>query len=96
MTGCLRAGSVAHLDGIRWIREDAGANRMSANALSQWMLRSLQVSVPARICQTWLSRDCSTSGKLLVCEDVEKELGERLRLGEHRERFASEARLVCF
>ena len=32
------------------------------------------------ICQTWRSKDWSTSGKLLSIDVVEQELGDRLRL----------------
>ena len=76
-----RVDNAGHLE-LLWgdrIREGPETCRMSPQALSQWMLLSLHVSVPARICQTWLSRDWSTSGKLLVSEQVEELLGDRLR-----------------
>ena len=42
-------------------------------------------------CQTWLTRDWASSGKLLVCDAVEKQLGERLRLAEYKHSFADDA-----
>ena len=66
-------------------------SQKDADTLSKLMLLSLRVSVSARICQTWLSRDWSTSGKLLLSEAVEESLGERLRLDEYKQSFADEA-----
>ncbi|MDA8609470.1 hypothetical protein N9L19_00985 [bacterium] len=43
------------------------------------------------MCQAWLTRDWASSGRLLVCDAVEKELGDRLRLGEYKHSFVDDA-----
>ena len=43
------------------------------------------------MCQAWLTRDWASSGKLLVCDAVEQQLGERLRLAEYKDSFADDA-----
>ena len=47
--------------------------------------------MPARVCQAWLTRDWASSGKLLVCDAVEKEVGDRLRLAEYKHSFVDDA-----
>ena len=88
-----RVDSKAHLE-LRWgdtIRGDEDASRMSAKDLSDWMQRTWHVSVPSRVTQAWLSQTWATDGVLRVCDDVDQQLGERLRLQEYKERFATEA-----
>ena len=88
-----RVESKAHLE-LRWgdtIRGDEHASGMSAKDLSDWMQRTWHVSVPSRVTQAWLSQTWATDGVLRVCDDVERQLGERLRLQEYKERFATEA-----
>ena len=55
------------------------------------MLTTSGVPVPPRVCQAWLTRDWASSGKLLVCDAVEKELGDRLRLAEYKHGFVDDA-----
>ena len=88
-----RVESKAHLE-LRWgdtIRGDEHASRMSAKDLSDWMQRTWHVSVPSRVTQAWLSQTWATDGVLRVCDDVERQLGERLRLQEYKDRLATEA-----
>ena len=59
--------------------------------VARWMLTQCGVSVPSRVCQTWLTRDWATAGGLRVCNQVEEQLGERLRLAEFKAYFADEA-----
>ena len=73
------------------IREQHAGRDVDPGALANWMLTTLEVSVPTRVCQTWLTRDWASSGKLLVCDAVEKQLGERLRLAEYKHSFADDA-----
>ena len=73
------------------IRQHLAGEAIEPAALANWMLLTLEVSVPTRVCQTWLTRDWASSGKLLVCDAVEKQLGERLRLAEYKHSFADDA-----
>ena len=59
--------------------------------LARWMLTTSGVSVPSRVCETWLARDWATAGGLVVCHAVEEQLGERLRLEEFRACFVDYA-----
>ena len=59
--------------------------------VARWMLTQCGVSVPSRVCQTWLTRDWTTAGGLRVCIQVEEQLGERLRLAEFKACFADAA-----
>ena len=69
------------------IRDDAAANAMHAEALTLWLRNEASVSVSARTCVHWRSKDWSTSGKLLTPESIEQDQGERLRLDEYATRF---------
>ena len=73
------------------IRDDATAKALDAEALAKWLRNEASVSAAARTCQHWLSKDWSTSGKLLTPESIEKDQGERLRLHEYKEFFADDA-----
>ena len=73
------------------IREQHAGRDVDPGALANWMLTTLEVSVPTRVCQTWLTRDWASSGKLLVIEAVEQQLRERWRLAEYKDRFADDA-----
>ena len=89
--------SAAHLE-LWWgelIRDRPEARSMEAAALAHWMHVDRGVLVPRRLCETWKSRDWSTAGKLMVCADVERELGERLRLDEYKGNFADEEIMCC-
>ena len=55
-----------------------------------WLMSEAKVSVPSRICQHWLTKDWSSSGKLLTIEAVEEACGERLRLRQYSGQFAND------
>ena len=55
------------------IREDATAKALDAEALSVWLRNKASVSVAARTCQHWRSKDWSSSGKLLTPDNIEKD-----------------------
>ena len=65
---------------------------LNASTLRPWLLEHCSVRASERVCQAWLSRDWSCSGKLVSVDAVERELGERLRLAEYAEYFGSEDR----
>ena len=44
----------------------------------------LGIDVSATVCETWLRRDWSSSGKLLSIQEIEDQLGDRLRLPQYR------------
>lgn len=84
--------SAGHLEmwcGAR-IREDAEARSLGSEALAAWLEASLSVKASVITCQTWLTKDWSSSGKLLSPQDVERELGQKLRLAQYEERFGEE------
>ena len=88
-----KVDNAAHLErdwGDR-IRDHLADEGIEPGALANWMLTTLEVSVPTRVCQAWLTRDWASSGKLLVCDAVEQQLGERLRLAEYKDSFADDA-----
>ena len=84
------AGHLEQCVGQR-IRDDDAANTLDAEALSNWVYTSASVSASVRVCQTWLSKEWSSSGKLLDPVSVEAALGDRLRLGEYKHRFGDDA-----
>ena len=71
------------------IRSEAGGK--TAEELRDWLLVFKSVRVPLRSCQHWLSRDWSTSNRVLRREDVEAVVGQRLRLPQYKDCFADEA-----
>ena len=60
-----------------------------------WLMSEAKVSVPVRICQYWLSKDWSSSGKLLTIEAVEEACGERLRLPQYSGQFGDDDQAQC-
>lgn len=62
----------------------------SGARLLTWLMSEAKVSVPCRICQHWLTKDWSSSGKLLTIEAVEEACGERLRLRQYSGQFAND------
>ena len=72
------------------IREHFAADA-DPGVLANWMLTTSGVSVPPRVCQAWLTRDWASSGGLLVCNAVEEQLGDRLRLAEYKQSFVDDA-----
>ncbi len=69
----------------------AGCSETTSEGVRQWMVDNHSVRVSARTCEAWRSRDWSTAGRLLRGEDVEAEVGERLRLAQYRGCFADAA-----
>ena len=72
------------------IREHFATGGVDLGNLANWMLTTLGVSVPSRVCQIWLILETASCGRLLVCQDVEKQLGDCLRLGEYKDRFSDD------
>ena len=56
------------------IREHFAADA-DPGVLAKWMLATSGVSVPSRVCRSWLTRDWATAGGLRVCNQVEEQLG---------------------
>ena len=84
--------NAAHLE-LDWggrIREHLAGAGIEPAALADW-LRTLGVSVPARVCQAWLKRDWASSGAFLAPIAVEQQLGDKLRLDEYKPSFLDEA-----
>jgi len=73
------------------IRNDAAAQVLEGEALAKWLRNEASISVSARTCVHWRSKDWSTSGKLLTPDSIEADQGDRLRLGEYRESFGDDA-----
>ena len=57
------------------IRDDAAAQELDGEALAKWLRNEASVSVSARTCVHWRSKDWSTSGKLLTPESIEEDQG---------------------
>ena len=83
------AGHLETLYGER-IRSDAPPD-LTADALQRWLLKEHAVSVRTRICQTFLTRTWSSSGRTLTPDALEEAAGERLRLQEYADRFTADA-----
>ena len=83
------AGHLESLYGER-IRADARMEEQSGQTLAAWPRKELSVSAPPRVCQTWLSRDWSSTGGLYHPAAVEEQLGDRLRLPQYRQDFHSD------
>ena len=91
-----KGDNAAHLErdwGAR-IREHLALDDSDPSVLSSWMLTTLGVSVPSRVCLAWLKRDWASSGALLVSDAVESNLGDRLRLHEYEQSFVDEAHYI--
>jgi hypothetical protein len=82
--------SAGHLELLHGDRIRMVMPMNSADGLASWLLSELKVLAPARICQYWLSKDWSSSGKLLTMDAVEEYCGERLRLSQYKDRFSSD------
>jgi len=57
------------------VRNDAAAQALDGEALAKWLRNEASVSVSARTCVHWRSKDWSTSGKLLTPESIEEDQG---------------------
>ena len=64
---------------------------MDAPELKVWLQTTLSVEASVSTCQTWRTKDWSTSGKLLSIDRVEEAIGERLRLSQYKEQFTESA-----
>ena len=82
------AGHLETLCGDR-IRSD-GPSDATADALAAWLLKELAVSAPRRVCQTFLTKTWSSSGRIMTIEALEEAAGERLRLHEYSDKFLSD------
>ena len=82
------AGHLELMFGAR-IREDDKA-QVDAPQLKVWLQTALSVDASVSTCQSWRSRDWSTSGKLLCIDVVEQEIGDRLRLPQYKDRFTED------
>jgi hypothetical protein len=84
--------SAGHLEGFygHRIRADAPQEDVTAITLRAWLRSELSVSVSVKVCETWLTKDWSSSGGLYTAEVVEETLGERLRLNQYQMEFASD------
>ena len=69
------------------IRAEAPLDGMAGPALATWLLQQCSVRADASVCQTWLTRDWSSSGMLRTPQAVEDALGDRLRLSQYRDHF---------
>jgi len=76
----LAAGHLELWYGDRLRAECHGAG---AAALRTWLREACSVKASERVCQAWLSKDWSSSGKLTLVGAVELHLGDRLRLDEY-------------
>ena len=71
------------------IRENDKAS-LDAPELKVWLQTSLSVDASVSTCQTWRTKEWSTSGKLLSIDDIENDIGDRLRLPQYADRFTEE------
>ena len=85
--------SAGHLEltcGAR-IREAESTADMQPTDLRVWLRKNLSVEAAVSTCQTWRQKDWSSAGKLLSILDVERDIGERLRLPRYKDSFTEEA-----
>ena len=83
--------SAGHLElhcGSRIRENDKGL--LEAPELKVWLQTTLLVDASVSTCQTWRTKDWSTSGKLLSIDAVEQEIGDRLRLPQYKGHFTEE------
>ena len=64
---------------------------LDAPQLRVWLQTELLVDASVSTCQTWRTKDWSTSGKLLSIDDVEEAIGARLRLDQYKHNFTADA-----
>ena len=84
------AGHLENWYGER-IRGDAAARGLSAKDLSVWLEGNVRIQASVVTCQTWLTKDWSSSDKLLSPQAVETALGDKLRLHQYEARFGDDA-----
>ena len=58
--------------------------------LSIWMRQEHKVRVETRVCQHWMQTEWSTSGTLTTPQQVESQVGDRLRLPQYSTRFGDD------
>ena len=71
------------------IRENDKA-LLDAPELKVWLQTTLLVEASVSTCQTWRTKEWSTSGKLLSIDAVEDDIGDRLRLPQYKDRFTED------
>ena len=81
------AGHLEMLCGER-IRSEETTDGLDAPGLRIWLRESAAVDVSEVTCKTWLSRDWSSSGKLLSITEIESRIGARLRLPVYAASFS--------
>ena len=62
------------------IREHAEAATFEAADLRLWLRTILKVDVGEQTCRTWRVRSWSTAGRMMSMHDIERSIGDRLRL----------------
>ena len=77
------AGHLELICGGRIRENDKGL--LDAPELKVWLQTALSVDVSVSTCQTWRTKEWSTSGKLLSIDAVEQEIGDRLRLPQYKD-----------
>ena len=82
------AGRLELMYGAR-IREEDKA-QLHAPELKVWLQTTLLVEASVSTCNTWRTKDWSTSGKLLSIDAVEQEIGDRLRLPQYKDHFSED------
>ena len=63
---------------------------LQAPELKVWLQTVLSVEAAVSTCQTWRTRDWSSSGKLLSIEAVERNIGDRVRLPQYTKLFTED------
>ena len=89
LTPILNAGKIELQYGDR-LRALPDFAQLTADTLVSLLRKDFSVSADRRICQTWLSTEWSSSGRLLSIQSVEQQIGMRLRLDEYKDSFLSD------
>ena len=92
MTTAKPVDSAGHLE-IQYgdhIRAAFDKGKIKSDGLAAWLLATHSVRVSVRTCETWLTKEWSSSGGLYTAEAVEEALGQRLRLVQYREQFGTD------
>ena len=69
------------------IRGDGDACFMDPPRLREWLMKHCSVGASEVICQTWRTRDWSTSGQLKSVSSIQSCLGNRLLLRQNKATF---------
>ena len=83
--------NAGHLETVYGSRiRSEGPDGATADVLASWLLKELAVFAPRRVCQTFLTRTWSSSGRIMTIDALEEAAGERLRLHEYSDTFLSD------